>query len=230
MGKKASAAVLIFLIFLISACLGGGGGGDSTPASSDITPPTTPSSLQASCTYTGQVDLFWDMSLDDTGVTGYRIYRDGNFLKTVTGTSTSDSGLPLNTNYCYRISAYDAAGNASGQCSEKCATTVAWTTRLLSTQMDLKAIVWTGSKYVVGGDDREILTSTDGTRWSFHSTNFTTPDRTEDIAWSGSVFAAVTSWGDVYRSTDGMTWDRVYYGYAYPDLQGIVWTAASSWG
>jgi hypothetical protein len=58
------------------------------------------------------------------GVVGYKIYRVGaasNPIKVVTTTTASDTGLSAGTNYCYSVSAYDAAGNESAQSSQQCA-------------------------------------------------------------------------------------------------------------
>jgi hypothetical protein len=45
-------------------------------------------------------------------------------LKSVTGTETSDKGLDSATEYCYTVSAYDAAENESDPSAEDCAATV----------------------------------------------------------------------------------------------------------
>jgi chitodextrinase len=57
------------------------------------------------------------------GVTGYRIYRDGVEVGTSASTTYSDTGLNSATRYCYTVTAYDAAGNESGQSAETCVTT-----------------------------------------------------------------------------------------------------------
>jgi len=92
----------------------------STP---DTTALSTPTGFTSTAVSSNQINLSWDASTDDIGVTGYNVYRDGVFLKSVTGTSTSDTGLNPDIEYCYTVSAYDAAGNESGQSSEACATT-----------------------------------------------------------------------------------------------------------
>ena len=86
-------------------------------------PPTVPTGLSATTVSTSQIDLSWNPSTDDFGVTGYNIYRDGSLLKSVISTSTSDTGLSASTQYCYTVSALDAAGNESGQSTQECATT-----------------------------------------------------------------------------------------------------------
>lgn len=89
----------------------------------DTQPPGQPSNLQATAYSSSQIDLSWGASTDNVGVTGYKVYRGGTEIKTVSGTSASDTGLTASTQYCYKVAAYDAANNTSAQSSEKCATT-----------------------------------------------------------------------------------------------------------
>src|SRR6266516_1085730 len=51
--------------------------------SADVTPPTVPTGLTATAIGAYRVDLSWTASTDDTGVTGYTIYRGGAVLTTV---------------------------------------------------------------------------------------------------------------------------------------------------
>jgi chitodextrinase len=90
---------------------------------SDTTAPTVPTGLTVIAASPSQINLSWNPSTDNVGIAGYRIYRNG-FLKSVTNTSTSDSGLSANTQYCYRVSAYDGANNESSQSAQQCATTL----------------------------------------------------------------------------------------------------------
>lgn len=94
-------------------------------APSDTTPPSVPTGLTATAVSSSQIDLSWNASSDDVGVAGYKIYDYcGTYLNSVTTTSTSITGLNSNTYYCFSVSAYDAAGNESGQSSQTCATTL----------------------------------------------------------------------------------------------------------
>ncbi len=95
----------------------------STPAP-DTTKPTTPSGLSASATSSSQINLSWAASTDNVGVTGYKIYRSGTYIATTTGTSYTNTGLTAATSYSYKVSAIDAAGNESSQCSSVNATTL----------------------------------------------------------------------------------------------------------
>lgn len=99
---------------------GGGTGGDTQA-------PTAPSGFNGTAASSSQINLSWSASTDNMGVTGYDVYRNGTFLKTVTGTSTSDTGLAASTSYSYYVKAKDAAGNASSQSSTINVTTTAGT-------------------------------------------------------------------------------------------------------
>ncbi|HVM13144.1 MAG TPA: S8 family serine peptidase [Egibacteraceae bacterium] len=83
------------------------------PAPADTTPPTAPGSLSATATSAQSVSLAWAASLDDVGVAGYRILRDGALVATTTARTHTDSGLTAGATYRYSVVAYDAAGNTS---------------------------------------------------------------------------------------------------------------------
>lgn len=96
------------------------------PASTtDTIPPSVPTGLTATAVSSSQIDLSWNPSTDNVGVAGYKIYDYyGTYLKSVNTTSTSFTGLNPDTQYCFTVSAYDAAGNESGKSNEACATTI----------------------------------------------------------------------------------------------------------
>lgn len=96
----------------------GTGGGDTTP-------PSAPSGLTATSVSSSQINLSWNASTDNVGVTGYDVYRGGSFLKSVTSTSTSDTGLAASTSYSYYVKAKDAANNQSASSNTASATTQA---------------------------------------------------------------------------------------------------------
>jgi chitodextrinase len=84
-------------------------------AAPDSTPPTVPGSLTATPASPTSVDLAWTASSDDTGVTGYGVYRDDTLVATLTGTSWTDTGAEPATTYHYAVDAVDAAGNRSAK-------------------------------------------------------------------------------------------------------------------
>jgi outer membrane protein assembly factor BamB len=85
------------------------------PASSgDTQPPSTPSGLTASTPSTTEVDLQWAGANDNTGVTGYRIFRNGGLIATIGAqTSYADTTAVAGQTYAYSVAALDAAGNTS---------------------------------------------------------------------------------------------------------------------
>ena len=100
---------------------GGGnpGGGDDTQA------PTAPTGVTVTAKTSGSVSLSWTASTDNTGVTGYDVFRDGVKVGSSTTTSYTDSGLSASTAYSYTVKAKDAAGNVSAASSALSATTSA---------------------------------------------------------------------------------------------------------
>lgn len=96
--------------------LGAGSGGDTQA-------PSTPTSLATSNITDTTVDLTWNASSDNVGVTGYEIFVDGGSIGTVVGTAATVTGLIANTSYSFNVSAFDAAGNNSAQSNTANATT-----------------------------------------------------------------------------------------------------------
>ena len=111
-------------------CLG------STP---DTQAPTVPANLRAQAVSSSQINLTWTASTDNVGVTGYRIYRSSTQIATATGTTYSSTGLSASTAYSYTVSAYDAAGKASGQSTAASTTTHAAATGAVGTVSNLSA-------------------------------------------------------------------------------------------
>ncbi len=87
-------------------------GPDETP---DVTPPTIPGNLSASPSFSS-VLLSWEASTDDTQVSGYIIWVDGEVFDTVPASTLSAlvTGLDPETLYSFEVAAFDLAGNVSG--------------------------------------------------------------------------------------------------------------------
>lgn len=59
------------------------------------------------------ITLKWNRPADNVGVESYKLYRDGEFISSMQGTTYKDCGLQENTAYRYTIEAIDKAGNVS---------------------------------------------------------------------------------------------------------------------
>ncbi len=55
--------------------------------------------------------LTWKAATDNVAVTGYRIYRDARLIKTVTGLTYTDPGMPHIDMAVYAVAAVDGSGN-----------------------------------------------------------------------------------------------------------------------
>ena len=86
-----------------------------TTLAGDVLPPTTPLNLAAFIIAQTSFRLKWDASIDNVGVTGYDVYRDGVKVNgsSVTNTYFDVTGLAAGTLYSITVVAKDAAGNAS---------------------------------------------------------------------------------------------------------------------
>lgn len=90
--------------------------------------PSQPEGLSAT-TAEDAIQLLWNVSRDNVGVSFYNIYRsdqiDGNydFLADSAVAHYSDTQLSSGTQYCYQVEAVDASGRTSTMSPSYCATT-----------------------------------------------------------------------------------------------------------
>jgi chitodextrinase len=184
-------------------------------AGTDTTAPSAPTGLTATAASSSQINLSWIASTDNVGVTGYDVYRNGTFLKNVTGTSTTDIGLTASTTYSYYVKAKDAANNESAASATASATT--GTTTPVNAKIPVPASNVTAST----SDSNVPARAVDGslsTRWSGEG----------DGAWirfdlgSGKTVALVkiafynatdrTFTFDIQISENGTTWTTLQTG------------------
>lgn len=165
MGGKLHLWLVIFFVFIIalSGCGGDGGSngdGDNTNppinTQEDTIAPSIPTDFTATPVSDSRIDLSWNTSTDNVEVAGYKLYRDGAYLKSITESTTvdtSDTGLSASLEYCYTVSAYDGAGNESEQSSKVCAVASApfW-----------KKISEVGAGAIGGGGDEQLKCTSNG--------------------------------------------------------------------
>ena len=90
------------------------------------TPPSVPENLTAVLNSNGDVELNWNASIDNIGVCGYYVYRNGVIIYkkqvplldgrteiTTLRTDMTDASLSYDTKYSYQVQAYDFANNLS---------------------------------------------------------------------------------------------------------------------
>lgn len=160
---------LIIAALSVYACGGGGGGETPTGGTTDTEAPGVPTGLAATASSAAMINLTWNASADNVGISGYEIYRDGGAVNTTTTAAYADTSLAALTNYCYTLLAYDAAGNKSAQTSPQCATT------LDANAMVPAAGTWTGFadddqsmtvNFTVSSDGQALIANNDGTFFS----------------------------------------------------------------
>ncbi len=95
----------------------------AAPPAPDTTAPTVPTGVTASPQSPTRIGVSWQPSTDNVRVTAYRLFRDGSFVRSLTGTAASDSARTPGVAYCYAVSAVDSAGNESERGGPSCATT-----------------------------------------------------------------------------------------------------------
>ena len=80
----------------------------------DATPPATPADFTATANSAFSVGLTWTAAVDNLGVTGYDVFRDGALLATIgPATGYTDNAVVGGTSYAYKVRARDAGGNTS---------------------------------------------------------------------------------------------------------------------
>jgi chitodextrinase len=91
----------------------------------DTTAPNTPPNFSAVAQGFEAVDLAWNASSDNLGVTGYTVYRDGQAIAVVDGSTLtfSDTAVVPDRTYGYTVDAFDGAGNRSPQSAPVAVTT-----------------------------------------------------------------------------------------------------------
>ena len=85
-----------------------------TTGTPDTQKPSIPANLSANVASANRVDLSWQQSSDNVGVTGYTVYRNGAAIATLgTTTAYSDTSVAPDSTYQYDVRAMDGAGNLS---------------------------------------------------------------------------------------------------------------------
>ncbi len=137
--------------------------------------PDPPTGLSATAIDPNTVDLAWDIHPDHDNLDGYRIYRDGSFVASTSGTTYRDVGLTPFTPYVYTLTAVGEDGDESSPSQPANVTTPDFTPPTIPEDLVASAVgteridlTWSPSSdpesgiagYVVFRDDGEISRTT----------------------------------------------------------------------
>ena len=179
------------------------------PTGGDTEAPTIPQNLDTTAISATAIDLSWDVSSDNTAVTGYKIFRDGTEIADAATNSYRNNGLTASTTYAYRVAAYDAAGNLSGQSSSSSATTqVAPDIEAPTIPQNSNATVVSANEVALSWEDSSDNTAVTGYKVYYKQGDMSSPlDGTGATEGSSPVDV-----GDVITtSVSGLTRDTTYY-------------------
>jgi len=208
------------------------GGGDNEA-------PTAPTNLNGTNITMTSVDLSWNASSDNTGVTGYQVYQDGSLIATTGNTYYNVTGLSSGTAYSYYVIAEDAAGNESAQSNTVGVTTLTDTeaptvpTGLSASGIEQTSFTlsWNASNDNVGVSvynvyqDGSYLNGTSGTSLNISglspATTYTYYITAEDDAGNESAASSpldvttndeviVVEYCDLYGTSDRFEWIDVF--------------------
>lgn len=141
----------------------------------DTQAPTAPSSLVSTAKTTTSISLGWTGSTDNTAVTGYNVYMNNVLKTTVTGLTTSITGLTAGTAYSFFIKAKDAAGNIS----------LASNTITVSTSASTTASDLLFSEYIEGSSNNKALEISNATGLAVNLSIYSIKKQTNGAgAWS----------------------------------------------
>lgn len=201
----------------------------SAATNSDTTAPSVPTGLSGTSPSMTEVNLTWNASTDNVGVTGYRIYRDGTQVGVSAGTTYADTGLTRSTTYAYRVLAYDAAGNASAQTGPISVTTLGDTnaptvpTGLAGTATSMTEIslTWNASTDNIGVTGYKVFRN--GTEIADVTTGTTYADTglMQNTSYSYTVLAYDAD-GNQSAQTSGVSVSTLARKYSISDFAALV--------
>lgn len=118
----------------------------------DTEAPSVPQNLTVSNVTTTSLDLNWDASTDNVGVSEYEVFQDGNSIGTTSSTNLSVNGLTESTTYSFTVLARDASNNDSAQSAAENGTTLDPDTTAPSVPNNLSASNTTASSVDLSWD------------------------------------------------------------------------------
>ncbi len=208
--------VLLLIILAMVGC-----NDNDPPNDSENTPPTTPSILDAIQFSAGSVEIRWLENQDDTGVTGYRVFRDGNFIAEVATTAYTDTGLSESGSHCYTVSAVDSVGNESSQstavCIDKIPGNILWKYETQGVISGAPAISEDGTIYVASQDGCLYALSPDGTlQWIFNTNASVINHSSPAVSPDGTIYLGSTEYLHAINPDGSPKWHYMASLYSTP--------------
>ncbi|MCP3976575.1 MAG: hypothetical protein GY720_18970 [bacterium] len=81
----------------------------------DLLPPSVPTGIYAYAASATSIEVAWQPSTDDVGISGYVVRRDGEIIATAPSAVFLDDGLDPNSSYDYTVEALDSVERSSGE-------------------------------------------------------------------------------------------------------------------
>jgi len=182
--------------------------------------PTAPTNLVASGITSNSVSLSWTAATDNVGVTGYNVYMNSVLKTTVTGTTTTITGLTASTAYSFYIVAKDAAGNSSASSNIVNTTTAAGTSITYCASQGNSTVDEKIGKVVFG----TINNTTTGTAGYENFTALTT----NVTSGTANIITITPSWAGTAYSEGYAVWIDYNKNGLFTDAGELVWSKAAS--
>jgi chitodextrinase len=157
----------------------------------DTQAPTVPTNLQATAISSSQINLSWTASIDNVGVTGYKVFRNGVQIATTSNTNYSDTGLSPLTTYSYTVSAFDAAGNVSAQSAQASATTQSTIYNLTVRAKGSDASGWPNMEIWIDGV-KVVNTTVNSTSYTDYNFSISSNPKKIDVVFTNDYYDSAT--------------------------------------
>lgn len=188
--------------------------------SSDSQAPTSPTNLAANGTTSNSVSLSWIASTDNIGVSGYDVYMNSTLKTTVSGTSTTISGLTASTAYSFYVVAKDAALNSSSASNVVNATTASGTSITFCTSQGNSTADEKIGKVVFGSINNTTTGTAGYENFTALSTNLT--------SGTANTITITPSWTSTVYSEGYAVWIDYNKNGLFTDAGELVWSKATS--
>ena len=245
--KKAMMVIIILTFaFLFTGCGGGGGGGGG----SSLDPPVISNLIYSPSSTTfrsggGTIPLSVSLDISDTGgnlsTLNASVYDSaGQLVDSLTDPFQDAQGITSDTlliyaeidttavgKFTFQIYVTDTNGSSSNVLSgvfeikvDDSATQ--WTPRTSGVTSFLNDIVWSGTQFVVVGNNGVILTSPEGINWAQKSSG--TGNDLYGVVQSGTQYVIVGDHGTILTSSDGKIWGQRVSEPLYGTIYDIAWS------